>query len=66
MADYITGRESGSGMGLWVAGGIIFLLVVIFSLFAFGNGGAVPGDSAYAPAGGDAAPVATDPAPVVE
>ncbi len=72
MADYITGRDNGSGMGLWIAGGIVVLLVAIIALFAMGDGGAVPGDPAYAPAAGDpvqTAPAATDPAtpaPVVQ
>ena len=65
MADYITGRDSGSGMGLWITGGIVVLLVVIFALFAMGDGGTVPGDPTNAPAAGDpvqTTPAATDPA----
>ncbi len=73
MADYITGRESSSSVGLWVAGGIVALLVVIFSLVAMGGGGTTPADPAYAPAGADpvdtapaVAPELETPAPVVQ
>jgi hypothetical protein len=54
MADYTTGRASGSNTGLWIAGAVV-VLVVLLAIFAGGPGTISNTDPAAL--GTDSAPV---------